>query len=212
MANVTSNRGTRATVWAPLTGVLFVVLTVASFLIGGEPPDTDDSVREVVEFYSDNDSRNMIASVVASLGAVSLVFFAASLRRALRQGEDGAGLLSVVAFGGGVVAATGIATDAAIRFALADVADDIDPVAVQALHAFWSDFFFPMVVGMGLLLLATSLAALRTRVIPVWLAWVGIAIFVVFFTPAGFVAFLLSALWVLIVSVLLYRQERAVAI
>jgi len=212
MANVTSNRGTRATVWAPLTGVLFVVLTVASFLIGGEPPDTDDSVREVVEFYSDNDSRNMIASVVASLGAVSLVFFAASLRRALRRGEDGAGLLSVVAFGGGVVAATGIATDAAIRFALADVADDIDPVAVQALHAFWSDFFFPMVVGMGLLLLATSLAALRTRVIPVWLAWVGIAIFVVFFTPAGFVAFLLSALWVLIVSVLLYRQERAVAI
>jgi len=107
------------------------------------------------------------------------------------------------------VAATGIATDAAIRFALGDLAEDIDPIAVQTLNALWTDFFFPMVVGFATLILATSLAALRTRVIPVWLAWVGFLICVVFFTPAGFVAFLVSGLWFVIASVLLWRHEAA---
>jgi hypothetical protein len=66
-----------------------------------------------------------------------------------------------------------------------------------------------MVVGLSALVLATSLAALRTRIVPVWLAWVGIAIVVVFFTPLGFVAFLASGLWIAAVSVLLWRREES---
>jgi hypothetical protein len=196
---------------APLTGVLFVVLTVVSFLIEGEPPDVDDPAREVVEFYSDNEGQTIAAALVAALGAVALLFFAASLRRAIRRNEEGAGVLSVAALAGGIVAATGIATDSALRFMLADAADEksIDPAALQALNVFWSDFFFPMVVGLATLILATGLAALRTRVVPTWLAWVGFVIFVVFFTPAGFVAFLVSALWIVIVSAILWRREMA---
>jgi hypothetical protein len=196
---------------APLTGVLFVVLTVVSFIIEGEPPDVDDPAREVVEFYSDNEGQTITAAVVAALGAVALLFFAASLRRALRRGEDGAGVLSVAALAGGVVAAAGIATDSALRFMLADAADEksVDPAALQALNVFWSDFFFPMVVGIATLVLATSLSAFRTRVVPIWLAWIGFVIFVVFFTPAGFIAFLVSAIWIVIVSVILWRREVA---
>ena len=196
---------------APLTGVLFVVLTIGSFIIEGEPPGADEGKGKIVEFYVDNEGRTIVAALAASLAAVSLVFFAATVRRALRRGEQAMGVLSMAALGGGVVAATGIATDSALRFTLADSAEDIDPAAVQALHAFWEGFFFPMVVGIGVLVLATSLAALKTRLIPVWLAWIGILIFVVFFTPAGFIAFLVSALWIIVVSVLLWRQEPAAA-
>jgi len=194
-----------------LTGVLFVVLTIGSFIIEGEPPGADEGKGKIVEFYVDNEGRTIVAALAASLAAVSLVFFAATVRRALRRGEQAMGVLSMAALGGGVVAATGIATDSALRFTLADSAEDIDPAAVQALHAFWEGFFFPMVVGIGVLVLATSLAALKTRLIPVWLAWIGILIFVVFFTPAGFIAFLVSALWIIVVSVLLWRQEPAAA-
>lgn len=197
---------------APLTGVLFVVLTVVSFLVGGEPPDNDAPAREVVDFYSDKEGQTILGAILASLGAVALIFFAASLRRALRRGEQGIGVLSVAALAGGIVAATGIATDAALRFILADGADDITPAAMQTINALWAGFFFPMVVGIGALVLATSLAAIRTRVIPVWLAWIGIVIFVVFFTPAGFVAFLVSALWIAVVSILLWRQEPAATV
>lgn len=195
----------------PLAGVAFVVLTIISFALGGEPPDADDPVREVVEHYDDNAGVTMLATVVESVAAVALLFFAAAVRRALRRGEDGAGVLSVVAFAGGIVAAAGIGTDAAIRFTLAETVTDVDPAVTQTLNAFWSSFFWPMVIGIATLILATGLAALRTRVIPKWLAWVGFLIVIVFFTPAGFAAFLVSAVWVLIVSFWLWRQEVATA-
>jgi hypothetical protein len=83
----------------------------------------------------------------------------------------------------------------------------IDPGTIQTLNAMWSDFFFPMVIGMATLILATGLSALRTRVIPVWLAWIGFLLVVVLFTPAGSIAFLASSLWILIVSILLWRRE-----
>jgi hypothetical protein len=204
-----ADREMRGAALAPLTGVLFVVLTVVALILGGEPPDADDPIREVVEFWVDNDTALMIGSVLESLGAVALLFFSASLRRVLRRREDGAGVLSVAAMAGGIVAAAGIAVDAAIRFAAADLADDVDPVVTQTLNAMWADFFFPMVVGMATLILATSLAALRTRFIPVWLAWIGILICIALFTPAGFVAFAVGGLWILILSVLLWRQESA---
>ena len=194
----------------PLAGVLFVVLTIVSFVIAGEPPDADDSVREVIEYYDDHEAATMVGSVLEALAAVALLFFAASLRRAIRRREDGAGVLSVVALGGGIVAAAGIGTDAAIRFALADVATDIEPAAAQALNALWSDFFFPQAMGIGALVLATGFAGLRMRVIPTWLAWVSFLIFIVLFTPAGFIAFLVGALWIVVVSVLLWRQEATV--
>jgi hypothetical protein len=193
----------------PLTGVLFVVLTVASFAVAGDTPDADDPIGEVVEFWIDHEGQALFGAILGALAAVALLFFAASLRSALRRGEDGAGVLSVAAMGGGIVAAAGIGTDSAFRFALGDLADDVDPVVTQTLNALWADFFFPMVVGLATLILATSLAALRTRVIPVWLAWIGILICVAFFTPAGFIAFLVSGLWIAIVSVLLWRQETA---
>lgn len=197
---------------APLTGVLFVVLTAASFLVTGEPPDNDAPAREIVDFYADKEGQVIFGAVLASLAAVSLLFFAATVRRALRRGEQDMGVLSMAALGGGIVAAAGIATDSAFRFVLADGADDISPVAMQTIHALWSTFFFPMVVGIGALVLAVSFAAIRTRVIPVWLAWVGILIFVVFFTPAGFIAFLVSGLWIAALSVLLWRQEPAASV
>ena len=43
--------------------------------------------------------------------------------------------------------------------------------------------------------------------IPVWLAWIGFLLVVALFTPASFIAFLASSLWILIVSILLWRRE-----
>jgi hypothetical protein len=205
------DRRSGVTALAPLTGVLFVVLTVVSFIVGGEPPDADDRIDEIVEYWVDNDAANMIGAAIESLAAVSLLFFAASLRRTLRQDEDGAGVLSVAAMGGGIVAAAGIGVDASIRFAAADLAGEINPVTIQTLTAIWADFFFPMVIGIATLILATGLSALRTRVIPVWLAWIGFLLVVVLFTPAGFFAFLASALWILVLSILLWRRESRAA-
>jgi hypothetical protein len=204
-----AQRSTGRGALVPLTGVLFVVLTIVSFLIMGDPPDADDPVREVVDFWADHEGQAIFGALLGALGAVALIFFGASLRRTIRRSEDGGGILSVAALGGAIVAAAGIGVDSAFRFALGDLAEDVDPITIHTLNAVWSTFFFPMVIGMATLILATSLAALRARFIPVWLAWIGIVLCVVFFTPLGFISFLVSGLWILVVSILLWRQESS---
>lgn len=201
-----SARTTRGSALLPLTGVLFVVLIVASFLVGGETPDADAPVKEVVKYWTDHDSENMIGSVLEALAAMSLLFFAATLRRTTKRWAE-ASILPAVAFAGGIVAAAGIGVDASIRFAAADVAGDVDPAVLQTFSAAWANFFFPMVIGIAALVLATSLAGWHSQALPKWLAVIGVLIFIAFFTPVGFVAFLVSAVWIIVLSVLLWRRE-----
>ena len=200
-------RSRRTTALAPLTGVLFVVLFIAGMAFGGEPPDSDAPVDEVVDYWIDHDTATMVGAVVESLAAVALIFFAASLRRSLHRGDASTGLLSTAAFGGGIVAAAGLGVDAALRFAAADLAGDVDPVVIQALNGLWGNFFFPMVIGLATLILATSLAALQSHVVPTWFAIIGFVVCIALFTPAGFVAFLIGGLWVIVLSVMLWRRE-----
>jgi hypothetical protein len=198
---------------APLTGALFVVLVlVAFFAVAGNTPDGDASARKVASYFDDHETKEVIASVVLALSTVPLLFFSATLRERLRAAAPGRSVLSTVAFAGGVVTAAGFLVAATLHFALADYAKDIQPVAAQALNAIDNDFFLPFTTGLAVLLLATSLVAVRTAVLPSWLGWVGIVLFVVFFTPAGFVAFGLSGIWVIVASVLLYlRGETGAA-
>jgi hypothetical protein len=201
-----SVRTTHRSALVPLTGVLFVVLIVVSFVVGGESPDADAPVREVVDYWTDHEGENMIASVIEALAAVTLLFFAGTLRRSLKEWAD-ASILASVAYAGGIVAAAGIAVDASIRFAAADVAGDVDPAVLQTFSAMWANFFYPMVVGLASLILATSLAGWRARALPMSLTVIGFLIFVAFFTPAGFVAFLVGGVWLIVLSVLLWRRE-----
>jgi hypothetical protein len=58
------------------------------------------------------------------------------------------------------------------------------------------------------MVLASSLSALRHGSLPKWLAWVGIVIAIVTFTPAFFVGFFGLPLWILIVSVMGAARAR----
>jgi hypothetical protein len=195
---------------APLTGALFVVLTLIAFIpIGGNTPEGDDSAQKVVSFYSDHESKEMIAAVVLALAAVALIFFAATLKQRLEEAKPERGILPIVAFGAGLIAAAGFATAATLHFALADYASDIDPNAAQALNAIDSDFFLPFVMGLATMILATSLWQLRNRsLLPTWIGWVGIIIFIVSFTPLGFIGFGLAGIWVIVVSIMLYLSDE----
>jgi hypothetical protein len=194
-----------------LTGALFVVLVLVAFIgLGGDTPDGDASARKVVSFYSDNETKELIAAVVLSLGSVSLLFFTSTLRDRFRAALDGPSALPGFAFGAGVLAAGGFLAAAGIHFALADYAENVQPAAAQALNALDSDFFLPFSTGVAALVLASSLLTIRTKLLPPWLGWVGILLFIVSFTPVGFIAFGLSGIWIIVASVLLYlRGETA---
>jgi len=66
-----------------------------------------------------------------------------------------------------------------------------------------SSDFIPMAAGVGMLVLASGLSAVRHGGVPRWLGWIGVVIGVLTFTPAGFFAFLASGVWIAIASILL---------
>ena len=80
----------------PLTGILFVVLVILAFVVGGETPDIDDSAQSVLSFYVDNDSEQQIAASLLALGCVSFPLLPRRLRRALRAAAGDEGGLSTV--------------------------------------------------------------------------------------------------------------------
>ena len=193
----------------PLVGAAFVVLVIVGFMVGGEPPDsTEDSAREIVDFYADNDSKQTISAVLEGIAATLFVFFGGYLRRVLREAEGPGGMLSAVAFAGTIIFATGLAIDATITFTLAETAEDINPIAAQALMALYNNDFVPFAVGLQIFLLATGISLVRYGALPKWLGWIAILLAVIALTPLGFAAFIGSGVLVLVMSVLLALRAR----
>ena len=194
---------------APLAGAAFAVLFAVGFLTSGETPDTKATGEEVIAHYKDS-GKVFLAIFTIVIGAVLFAFFAGALRDALRAA--GREWLATVAFAGGIVYSVGLALFAMSQVALSDAADLGQPQVAQALNILDNDNFFPAVVGFSILLLATGLHVLGSGVLPRWLGVLSLVMGVVAVAgPAGFVVFLAFPLWVLGVSVLLYRRPRVVA-
>jgi hypothetical protein len=190
----------------PLTGILFVVLVIAAFIVGGETPDVNDSAQKVVSFYVDNDSQQQFAAALLALGSIAFIFFLAPLRRALRAAAGDDGGLSTVVLLGGLMIVVGASIFAGIGFTLGDAADNLPASAVQALNALNSDLFFPVAVGTAAFNLALGLAVLRHGGLPRLLGWLALVVGIAGLTPAGFFAFLAMAIVVVWASVVLFQQ------
>jgi hypothetical protein len=190
----------------PLCGVLFVLLVVAAFIVSGETPDANDSVRSVVSFYVDNDSSQMFSAGLLALGCVALLFFLATLRRGMRAVTGDEGGLSTATLLGGVMIVVGASIFAGIGFTLGDTADDIPPSATMALNALNSDMFFPIAVGTAVFNLGLGLSILRHGGFPRPLGWVAVVLGIAGLTPAGFFAFLGTAITIIWTSIVLAGQ------
>jgi hypothetical protein len=190
----------------PLTGILFVVLVILAFVIGGETPDTNDSTQKIVDFYVDNDSSQQIAAAFLALAGVAFTFFLGSLRQALRAvAEDEGGLSTVTAFGG-LMIVVGASIFAGLTFALGDAADDMPVAATVALNTLNSDMFFTLAVGSAVFDLALGLAVLRHGGLPRPLGWLALVLGIAGLTPAGFFAFLATGIVIVWASVVLTQQ------
>lgn len=197
---------------APLTGVAFVVFMIAGFIIGGEPPDADSPVQDIVNWYADNDTSVGVAAALIGIGGIFLVFFGNHLRRVYAAAPRGSGsAVAPVALVGTAIVAIGFAIDATILIALASAADDIAPASTQALQALWDNDFLPIALGIELFLISNAIAVLSTGVLPRWLGWIAILFVILGVTPIGFVSFIGTGLWILVVAIILTRRERSVA-
>jgi hypothetical protein len=194
----------------PFAGILFVAFFVVVFALVGEGQDaTEKTAEEIVDHYQDNEDKEFIASISMGLAATFILFFGGWLRRLLRDAEGPGGILSAVAFGGAIVFSAGAAVAGSIHIALADLADDIDPVALQAINGIDYSMFMFFPVGMGTMAIAAGISAVRHGALPRWLGWSGIVAGALFFSPGFFVALVAVPLWILIVSIIGIRDAGA---
>src|SRR5215211_2245903 len=170
---------------APLTGVAFIALVIIGFAIAGEPPDAESPAQEIVDHYVDNKTATEVGVLLAVPGLAFLIFFANHLRRVFDAAGDAA--LSTTILVGASIVGVGAAIDSTIQIALAESAND----------------FVPIALGLLVFLVSVGLSILRTGVLPRWLGWVALVLVVVGLTPIGFVAFLGTAILILVISIVL---------
>lgn len=185
----------------PGSGVVFVVLMVVGFGIGGSQPTSDASAARVTSFYTAHHGQAQAAAYLISLALLVGLLFYGYLRDVL---ADSGGGLAVTGFGGAVVFGVGAAISAGTQFALATSPARLEPDAAQALNLVNNYMQAPAVdIGAALVLIAFGAAIVQRGGLPSWLGWLGVVLGVISAVQLHAVGPIPAAVWTLIVSIVL---------
>jgi hypothetical protein len=185
-------------------------LVIAVVGLGGDTPESKASAADVAAFYGDESARQFIAAFVLAATAPFVVLFASSF--ASGQWPDDHHHASVwqrVVVAGSAVTAAASVIAALLHFALADGADqNVSPTALQALNVLDANAWVPFNSGLGVMMLGAAGLLLTGALLPRWLGWLALILGVALFIPwADFIALIISLLWIIAVSVMLYRKD-----
>lgn len=193
---------------APLSGVVFSVLLLASFLVDANtefmpPPD------DIVSHLETGPVSVMAGAYVRMLGAVALVWFAGSLYKSIE--ERGNRRLGLLTFGGGILAASLISVGASATLAAAEriqVTGAIETASAAALFDLAGITIgnaAPM--GLAILIGATGAALLSSRSQKPWIGWVSVVLALGLVSPYGWVLLAAVLVWVPAAGIWLYRAR-----
>ena len=196
--------------WAPITGLVGIILVVVAFVaLGGSTPGGKASAEKVVRFFHAHRDRQRAAAFVLWWAATILIFFFGLLRAVLVRGTTGR--LANIAFAGGIITVVGLYIMALMHFTLADSVNYAGPTISRTLNIIDNDNFMPMVGGLGIFGIATGWSVVRTRRLPLWLGIIALVAGVACFTPIGFLGGVLLGLWIITVSIWLTASPVEVA-
>jgi hypothetical protein len=192
--------------WSALAGVLFVALFAVALALSSA---TGDSPTEVQQWYADsgNRTKEFVAWFLFMAAAIAFLSFLGTLRDMLVRAEGGPGTLSSLVFGPGI-AFTVLLVGAVSLFAAPAALGGEDNFKLDPNTAeMFADAGYFVLVGGGMIasiaVLATSMAALRTRVLPGWLGWSGLIVAVAMLFSVFFLPLLVFLAWVLAVSLVM---------
>ncbi len=210
-------RGSRLGRWAPLSGIVFVALWIGAFAVA-LVDERGDSDAEIVAYYADEGNRGQDQTLFFLVVLASLVFlaFLAVLRSRLVRAEGRAGTLTTVTFGAGIAAATLWIVAAVFWMAISYTASEtkefrVDPDTERLVSEMGYLFFVTGIYATIPVVLGTSLIALRTRVLPRWLGWLGLLVAGSLLAALGVFPFFFFLGWVLLVSIVLLARDAPAA-
>lgn len=195
--------------WAPLSGVLFFVLIVATIILTSDSPGATDKTADVVKYWTDNDTKQIIGNLIGGVAVATLIWFGAVLKSTFDELGGEARRLAPLSFGGALTIAVSGGIASGIGFAAADTAGDVPGTVTQSLSVLNDDFFVLFLAGVLVFQAANARAVLGYGGLPRWMGWFSALLVILSVTPAGFLGLLGSLIWVLIAAVVLFNRDRA---
>jgi hypothetical protein len=195
-------------------GIVALVLIIAGFFAideGGTTPP-DGPIAALVDEIVLQHGRIVVGSVVGMVGALLLIWFAATLRARLAREGDAGSLIGFAAYGAGLVMAMGALAHGSFRLSMASVHDRgvlseaMRPLALVGAHV--SDALFWGMIG---LVVAISIGAFAAQLLPRAMAVVGVVLSVaaVALTPTDHgAAGIALPPWLIVACVLFLRREH----
>ena len=201
--------------WGPLSGVVYVVLFLVGIFAGGE--GAGDTPEEHVAYYADAGNRTKEFALFFVLVAAGLAFlwFLAGLRGILVRAEGEVARWTALAYGAGVASTALFLGAASLFVAPAGSAGEesfreVNPSATNIVGNAGYAMFASSIMVAGMLVLATSIVALRTLVLPRWLSFAGFGVAPLLLLAIFFVPVFLWLAWILALSVVLILRTARV--
>jgi hypothetical protein len=204
-----------------LAGVVFVVLMLISAFLPGTPPKPDDSAAKIVKFVVDKNDQLRWAGFVGLLAAIVLLGWLGAVWRTMRRAEGGTPMLAVgAALGAGLAAA--LFTIGGIVMSVVAIVGPahIGPSATRFFYLLFNALGSGGAIALALFIGAFASVILDTAVLPRVMGWLGVLVAIVLlaagggvastrnvFFVLGFIGFFGAAIWVVIVSILMFRRD-----
>ena len=209
---------------AGVSGILFVVLTYTSVILGdtpilgglGEPPPGAGG-EGWVAYFTISHTALLVKSYLWGLAFCFFLVFVGGLCGAV-WGQERLGVLGLAAFGGGVTAtALQLASSAVSWAAVRSAQEELDPRMASVLREVSFILLVSAWFPLAVLLAATALGVALTQALPRWLGWAAGVLAVGFLGTALLIAvspyslvwiyvYMLFALWIIITSTILIRR------
>jgi hypothetical protein len=199
-------------------GIAFVVLDVVGTFLPGAPPASDASTAKIAAYFHDHASGIKGQLFVGTLGIVALLWWFGALWRLLSRIEDERPQLAMVAavsLAVGVVLAivsTAIITGAAMHAVSAETTRAMYAISLVTVAA--GGIAIAVFIG------ASCAVLYRSSAVPRWTNYVGLLAALVFLVGGfgtvtdanavnmlGLVAFIAWCLWILAISVVMWRTD-----
>lgn len=184
-----------------LAGIGFLALGLLGTAVQSGAPGFAAEPKELAAYYVDESASVLAGSTMYLISAILLLWFVSTLRERTHHavGDDGA--LPSIAYAGGVAGATlcmAAASAHAMGALRAEERGAIDPAAATALGDLASILFgLAAPTAFCALVLAVAVAALRTGLLPRWVAMVSIPLGIALAVPPiSYVAVIVFHFWV----------------
>lgn len=198
-----------------VSGIVFAVLLVIGLLL--VDPVSGQSDQKFSEFYSERENRVAVITgmYLLAISGACFLWFVGTLRRTLRHTDGEPETLSTIALASGTVfAAMLFAAGASMGVVAASMSLGGEPQPSPETARLFTQFGYTLLLLFGMfagivLIVATSVLALRTAILPRWLSWAGFVAAALLVSGVIFVSAIALPLWVIAVSVVMLRRDPA---